>query len=163
VQLLSFYMGGYVAARLRPRSVDANAHEIDVRDGLHGFLVWATGVLVAAMITFAGLSGVNAPARSPMADNVVAASVSDVVTDQVNESASAERTDGAPAAVSATPDERRAEVARKLAIISAFMTAASLLAGSVAAFFGAGAGGRHRDRNTVVAMFDMRHPVEVKR
>ena len=162
VQLMSFYMGGYVAARLRTRGAEANDHEVDVRDGLHGFLVWSTGVIVAAVITFAGVNG--ATSAHPIGARAdLSASVTHVIDQQVGESAAVERSQGAPEAATASPDERRAEVARKLAIISAFITAASLLAGAVAAFFGAGAGGRHRDRNTVVEMFRMHHPVESKR
>src|SRR2546423_1757001 len=37
--------GGYIAGRLRRRIGDATAHEIDVRDGTHGLVVWALGVI----------------------------------------------------------------------------------------------------------------------
>lgn len=153
VQLLSFSLGGYVAARLRLRIGDgANEHEVDVRDGLHGLLVWGAGVVAAAIIAFVGVGGITAAADNyagPMA------SIADVATEQVAESAAAERNES-PQAAAASEDERRAEVARKLTIISAFVTAASLLAGAVAAFFFAGVGGRHRDENTVTTLFTLR-------
>src|SRR6218665_1064209 len=41
VQISSFMAGGYVAGRLRKRHHDATEHEVDVRDGAHGLLVWA--------------------------------------------------------------------------------------------------------------------------
>jgi hypothetical protein len=43
-----------------------------------------------------------------------------------------------------------ADRARKIAVIGAFMTAASLLIGGVGAYFGAVLGGNHRDRQVVV-------------
>ena len=55
--------------------------------------------------------------------------------------------------------ERRAEVARKLAVLSTFVTAASLLVGAVAAFLAAGNGGDHRDKGANVRFFNLRRPV----
>jgi hypothetical protein len=154
VQLLSFSLGGYVAARLRARTNDVTEHEIDVRDGMHGALVWGTGVIAAAIIAFAGLSGANAAARMPDMRSVTSA-VTHVVDENVAEGAAAEGAKSAPAAA-APNDERRAEVARKLTVISGFITAASLLAGLVAAFFFAGVGGRHRDDGKEVRLFVLR-------
>lgn len=50
VQISSFIAGGYLTGRLRRRLPDASEHEVEVRDGCHGLLVWATGVLVGAML-----------------------------------------------------------------------------------------------------------------
>lgn len=156
VHLLSFYVGGYVAARLRPRANDATEHEVEVRDGLHGLLVWSMGVILAAVIAFTGMGGLTAAARSAESPGDVAASVGEVVEQQVAEGAAQEPAQGEPGAVAASEQQRRAEVARKLTVISAFITAASLLLGAVAAFFGAGKGGEHRDKNTVVELFGFR-------
>lgn len=156
VHLLSFYVGGYVAARLRPRATDATEHEVEVRDGLHGLLVWAVGVIAAAVIAFVGMGGATAAARGAETQGDVAASVGQVLEEQVAEGAAQEQVEGEPGAAAATEQERRAEVARKLTVISAFITAASLLLGAVAAFFGAGLGGEHRDKNTVVELFGFR-------
>jgi hypothetical protein len=156
VQLTSFYIGGYVAARLRARSPDANEHEVDVRDGLHGFLVWSLGVIAAAIISFAGIGGATTAAYN--SHGSVAASVAHVMDRQVDQSVNQEQVQGPPAAENASDAERRAEIARKLSIISAFIAAASLLAGAVAAFFGAHAGGHHRDKNIVMKMFVAERP-----
>ena len=43
VQISSFIAGAYLAGRLRRRLPDATAHEVEVRDGSHGLLVWALG------------------------------------------------------------------------------------------------------------------------
>lgn len=154
VQLLSFSLGGYVAARLRARTNEITEHETDVRDGLHGAIVWATGVVVAALIALATLGGASAAARMPDIRSMTSA-ITNVVDENVAEGAAAERSQSAPAAA-APADERRAEVARKLTVISGFITAASLLAGLVAAFFFAGVGGRHRDEGKEVRLFILR-------
>lgn len=53
----SFMAGGYIAGRLRRRIGDATEHEVDVRDGAHGLLVWATGVVVASLLVVLGVTG----------------------------------------------------------------------------------------------------------
>ena len=40
--------GGYIAGRMRSRWADANSDEVEFRDGLHGGLVWAVGVIITA-------------------------------------------------------------------------------------------------------------------
>jgi hypothetical protein len=49
VQVSSFMAGGYVTGRMRRRAYDATEHESDVRDGMHGLVMWGTGVLVGAL------------------------------------------------------------------------------------------------------------------
>ena len=157
VQLFSFYIAGYVAARLRGRVASLSEHETEVRDGLHGLLVWATGVIVAATIAFGGVAGAQAMGhgQGPIG------SLARVITDQADRSAATEaaqaRDDGRKTEV-VTEDRERAELARKIAIISAFIGAASLLAGAAAAFFGAHSGGRHRDHNVVLRLFTAEKP-----
>jgi hypothetical protein len=55
VQVSSFFAGGYLAGRMRRRPHDSTEHESDVRDGAHGLLVWATGVIVGAVLAAGGL------------------------------------------------------------------------------------------------------------
>ncbi|HEY7750165.1 MAG TPA: hypothetical protein VH933_16000 [Aestuariivirgaceae bacterium] len=50
VSISSFIAGGYLAGRMRRRLGTASEHEIEVRDAVHGLLVWAVGVLVGALI-----------------------------------------------------------------------------------------------------------------
>lgn len=52
VTVASFLAGGYIAGRLRRRINDATEHESDVRDGAHGLLVWAAGVLIGGVMAF---------------------------------------------------------------------------------------------------------------
>src|SRR5690606_5239003 len=66
VQVSAFLAGGYVTGRLRRRHLTATEHESDVRDGLHGLLVWATGLVITALLALGGL-GVFANAASNVA------------------------------------------------------------------------------------------------
>lgn len=54
VEVSSFMAGGYLAGRLRRRFADASEHEVDVRDGAHGLLVWAGALVVGAVIAAGG-------------------------------------------------------------------------------------------------------------
>jgi hypothetical protein len=154
IQLASFSAGGYVVGRLRARRADESAHETDVRDGLHGLLVWGVGVIAAAVISFgaAGAAGAAAGAadRGPAA---VIAGVAGEETGQTLEGAAAEEGRENLRALDEALAERQAEVARKWSVLAAFATAAALLAGAVAAFFCAHVGGNHRDRNVVLPFF----------
>lgn len=62
VQVSSFIGGGYIAGRMRRRIGDGTAHEAEMRDGAHGLLVWAVGVVagavIAAWLAMAGIAGV---------------------------------------------------------------------------------------------------------
>jgi hypothetical protein len=51
-QIGSLMIGGYVAGRLRTRWHE-QGDEAEFRDGLHGGLVWAIGILVSAFLIFA--------------------------------------------------------------------------------------------------------------
>ena len=49
-QIGAFLIGGYVAGRMRARWAEPNQDEIEFRDGLHGGLVWAVGVVIGAAV-----------------------------------------------------------------------------------------------------------------
>lgn len=61
VMIASFLAGGYFAGRLRRPSGDAGPEERERRDGAHGLIVWALGLLIgaglAAMVAGATLHG----------------------------------------------------------------------------------------------------------
>lgn len=57
VMVTGFGAGGYLAGRMRRRAGDATPAEVEVRDGTHGLMVWATGALVSAILAAAGLGG----------------------------------------------------------------------------------------------------------
>ncbi len=69
VLLFSSMAGAYVAGRLRSPRADATADEIEVRDGAHGLLVWATGLLLGALAAMA----LSLAAQSAAADADAAA------------------------------------------------------------------------------------------
>jgi hypothetical protein len=52
-QIGAFLAGGYVAGRMRTRWSDTTQHEVEFRDGLHGGLVWALGIVIGAMLVMA--------------------------------------------------------------------------------------------------------------
>jgi len=154
IQLLAFSIGGYVCARMRAPQTGMSEHESDVRDSLHGVVVWGTGVVAAGVLSFFLLSGVTAASENAAPGGVIA-SATQAVDAEVDQAAAAEGVAN-PEARDETMAERRAEVARKAGLISAFVTASSLLLGAVAAFFAAGLGGRHRDQNVQVKFFAIR-------
>lgn len=55
VQVVASLIGGYIAGRMRKPVLNASLHEREVRDGMHGLLVWSTGTLImvaaAAIVT----------------------------------------------------------------------------------------------------------------
>jgi hypothetical protein len=57
VQVSSFMAGGYVTGRMRRRMNDSTEHESDVRDGMHGLIVWATGIFFGGLMLALGAGG----------------------------------------------------------------------------------------------------------
>ncbi len=82
VQIISSLTGGYLAGRMRTPLVDANAtaHESDMRDGVHGLLVWALSTLLVVLaVSF--MASIAALADNPVDD---AARIADVSVAQKN-------------------------------------------------------------------------------
>ena len=50
VQLSSYMAGGYITGRLRQRIGDAKPHEVEMRDGAHGLVMWAVGAVLSSLI-----------------------------------------------------------------------------------------------------------------
>ncbi|MBV9556277.1 MAG: hypothetical protein JO254_04305 [Pseudolabrys sp.] len=71
VQIGSFFVGGYLAGRMRAGWGDADIDESRFRDGAHGFMVWALGIIVGAAIL--ALSGGAALKTAAMSGSTVAA------------------------------------------------------------------------------------------
>src|SRR5687767_10984127 len=59
IQISSFMGGAYVTGRMRRRIGDAKPHEVTMRDGAHGLIMWAMniviGTVLAGWITIAGV------------------------------------------------------------------------------------------------------------
>ena len=49
IQVLASMLGGYIAGRMRAPLSAGTEHEKEVRDGVHGVLVWATATLAVAV------------------------------------------------------------------------------------------------------------------
>ena len=52
-QIGAFMAGGYIAGRMRARWNETTQHEVEFRDGLHGGLVWAVGLVIGVAILMA--------------------------------------------------------------------------------------------------------------
>jgi hypothetical protein len=124
-QIGSLMAGGYVAGRVRTRWREAG-HESEFRDGLHGGLVWAVGVLISALLVFAtaGLVARTGAEVAGKAAGSMAAStgdpmdaVLDTMLRPTTAQAGAQPAAGAAARRTGAPagDETRAEVTRILA------------------------------------------------
>lgn len=71
-QIGAFMVGGYVAGRLRARWQGTPQHEVEFRDGLHGGLVWAVGVVIGAAL-FMATAGAAARTGSELAGKAATA------------------------------------------------------------------------------------------
>lgn len=113
LQVTASLGGGYVAGRLRRKIGDAQRHEVEMRDGMHGLVVWAGGVIVGSLVaawlaTLGTVGATNLAAGA--ASNPQASNVSDYYVDLLLRPGN-----GAPtnAAQQVTP-EARAELSRLL-------------------------------------------------
>ncbi|MFM9849121.1 MAG: hypothetical protein ACKVP3_18400 [Hyphomicrobiaceae bacterium] len=211
-QIGSFLAGGYVAGRLRSRWAEAKPDEIEFRDGIHGALVWAIGIVVGAMLAASVAGSVASTATSAIGHVAgAAASQADSLSYQVDvlmrpagqtpagataapsdpnatktevlrifatatargELSPADKTYLAQLVAQRTglpPQEAEARVtqvyneaarvtkeaadkARKTAVATGFLTAASLLLSLAAAWWGAQRGGHHRDTSRPARFF----------
>jgi hypothetical protein len=57
-QIGSFMAGGYIAGRMRTRWADTPQDEVSFRDGLHGGLVWAVGIVIGATLAMAAAGAI---------------------------------------------------------------------------------------------------------
>ena len=133
-QIGSLMIGGYVAGRMRTRWAEAG-DEAEFRDGLHGGLVWAVGVLISALLVLAAAGAaartgaeVAGKAAASMAgtadpmDTVIDTMMRPTITAQAQapappaEAGAPQQTPRARAATTTGGgDETRAEVSRILA------------------------------------------------
>jgi len=77
--LLSYGLGGYLAARLRTRIAGGPVEEIEFRDGMHGLIVWALATLLTGLLVLAAVAAAPrlaapsvAPAASVAGENIIA-------------------------------------------------------------------------------------------
>ena len=129
-QIGAFMVGGYVAGRMRSRWLETSEHEVEFRDGLHGGLVWAVGVVIGAAL-FLSAAGSAAKTGAQIAGGATASAVAstndpmDALLDtMVRPMTVAQAAPSPPAAAgpgttsrarTAGVDENRAEMSRILA------------------------------------------------
>ena len=106
VTIWSFALGGYLAGRMRHRWSDASPLEVKFRDFAHGLLVWAIGILGAAVLATAGVSAIGKTLGAAVGS---AAATSDLATVATDELFRTTNTTQAPSTA-----ETRAEVTRLL-------------------------------------------------
>lgn len=115
-QIGCFLAGGYVAGRMRSRWHESHADEVAFRDGLHGGLVWATGILVAAVLGATAavtLASAGAQATVGLANTTTAASAMESVVDTALRPANVSQPP--PADNEARSEDVRGEMGRLLA------------------------------------------------
>ncbi len=143
-QIGAFMAGGYVAGRMRSRWHEAG-HEAEFRDGLHGGLVWAVGVVIGAALFLSTTGSVARTGAEAAGGAAVLAGSStsdpmDAVLDTLTRPATVAQAGSAPAATSpasppaasaapraravAAGDESRAEMSRVLssAVVNGSLT-----------------------------------------
>jgi hypothetical protein len=103
VQLSSYMAGGYVVGRLRHRIGDAKQDEVEMRDGAHGLVMWAVGILTSGLI--AAMLAMLAAGAAGSAANTAAAAVSGNGTDMQYYADRLMRPSAAASAILATPSQ----------------------------------------------------------
>lgn len=125
VEVSSLMAGGYITGRLRRRINDATEHEVDVRDGAHGLLVWAGALVLGAVIAATGIGATITAIGSVAGTAATAASASKFDPQAYFTDALFRQPATAPAAApAATAADAKAEAGRILA--------AGAVAGSIA-------------------------------
>ena len=121
VTVSSFVAGGYVAGRMRRRLFDSTEHEVDVRDAIHGIVVWAIASLLGAFLlamTAAGAAktAVSGAAMGAGAAAGVAADQTDpigMIMNRVMRPAAQGAPEGAPARDAAATSAEVAEIVKR--------------------------------------------------
>jgi hypothetical protein len=80
IQLMASLAGGYLAGRMRQPVAGATEHESDMRDGVHGLLVWATATL--AVMIGAYLTGLASSIGNNPADDIARTADVDAMRDR---------------------------------------------------------------------------------
>jgi len=128
LQITASIGGGYIAGRLRRRINDAPSHEVGMRDGMHGLVVWAVGALIGSMfvawIATLGSMGAAAVASSAASNPQASSVLTDYYVDRLlrkvteattnaNPPAGAAQSGTIPGAQTISPD-LRSEIGRLL-------------------------------------------------
>ncbi|MGD1876680.1 MAG: hypothetical protein ACFB13_04175 [Kiloniellaceae bacterium] len=127
VSIASASAGGYLAGRMRARHGDGTENEVEVRDGVHGLVVWAGATVGVALVT--ALAGLLASAAAGSLPNPMPNALNNPAT-------------------GLSDDVLR--LADNGSLIFGFATAAGAALAAAAAWFAATTGGQHRDEGLSV-------------
>jgi hypothetical protein len=124
-QIGAFMIGGYIAGRMRARWAEANPDETEFRDGLHGALVWAVGIVIGVLLLFAAAGAVARTGAQALASASTAATnnvdtiayYADAMMRPAARPATGQGTQGAATSARVEPlsQETRAEIGRIVA------------------------------------------------
>lgn len=107
--MISSAVGGYLAGRLRNKWVGIQVEEVGFRDTAHGFLAWAVGSIVGAMLLASPASSFLGAATSGATQIAVSSSQSSPVDGYVDELL---RSDNPSPQTQANPSDTRTELVR---------------------------------------------------
>lgn len=148
VMVTGFGAGGYVVGRMRRKAGDATADEVEARDGMHGLVVWGTGLLVGALLAAMGVGSLLS------AGGTAVGKVADVATQAATEAASSDyfanlmlrsspsdaaetsAATPAPAPTATDPAQTPVQPARTPATVPAMATVDPATQGQIAAIIG---------------------------
>jgi hypothetical protein len=107
--MISSAVGGYLAGRLRNKWVGIQVEEVGFRDTAHGFLAWAVGSVVGAMLLASPASSLLGAATSGATQVAVSSSQSSPVDGYVDDLL---RSDNPSPQTQANPSDTRTELVR---------------------------------------------------
>lgn len=116
VYIGSYAAGGYLTGRMRRAWADASADEVMFRDGVHGLLVWAVGVILSAIVVALSANQAVSTAGAALG-NTGAAATMDYAIDSLLRSQPNTQTGGQQQQADANRAETRAEMRRLLTSI----------------------------------------------
>ena len=137
-QVIASSVGGFIAGRLRTRWVHIHTHEVFFRDTAHGFLAWATSLVLTAGLLTSGAS-LMAGAGLPTSYTNANLAAERIYSSSVDTTPADSR-----AALAAQIEERRKAIAHSL-----YWTFVAMLMGAFCASVAATVGGKERDRMAV--------------
>jgi hypothetical protein len=113
-QIATFMAGAYVAGRLRSRWQGVRQDEVEFRDGLHGGLVWAVGIVIGAALLMATAGAVARTGAELTGKTAIAAASTADPMDLVLDTMLRPTADASKRPAPATTEDPRPQVSRLL-------------------------------------------------
>jgi hypothetical protein len=112
VAMLASSIGGYLAGRLRTRWVGVHTDEVYFRDTAHGFIAWAFGTILGAVLLATPVSGLIGAATTGAAQGAAASATQQASGPMDGYVDTLLRADAPSSQASANPSDARAEMLR---------------------------------------------------